>query len=365
MSKAVRKANFSFIQKYHFRWMLLIALIWTSLDIVYWVRFMRLTPVLYRDDIFVIISPRAIILRLIIVFFMSGFMGYVLLFKLRPVFRNYSLFESLIIKTFILLLASFVMNFLLHITYSFFILNFTFVHGLRQFFFHARPVAWLFRHSIGWVLLFLITQVAIEVNEKYAPGVFWDILIGRYIRPKVQKRIVMFLDLQDSTPIAEKLGSTEYFRFIRDFIYYVSVALLESNGRIYQYVGDEVVVSWMYSRDNVLKCVDSLELASKLLRRRSNYFRVHYGFVPEFKAGIHIGEVTVGEIGIVKKDLAMSGDTMNTAARIRTSCNELNKKIVVSKEFFKDIETVLDTEALGIIDLKGKTDDVELFALKI
>ena len=29
----------------------------------------------------------------------------------------------------------------------------------------------------------------------------------------------MFMDLKDSTPIAEKLGHTENFKFIRDFIY--------------------------------------------------------------------------------------------------------------------------------------------------
>ena len=60
----------------------------------------------------------------------------------------------------------------------------------------------------------------------------------------------MFIDLKDSTPIAEKLGTVEYFRFIRQFIEIVSTALLEYNGRIYQYVGDEVVVSRLYNTKN-------------------------------------------------------------------------------------------------------------------
>ena len=69
----------------------------------------------------------------------------------------------------------------------------------------------------------------------------------------------MFIDLKDSTPIAEKLGHKDYFRFIRDFIYFISIALIEYNGRIYQYVGDEIVVSWPYQRQqfkNVHGCLD-------------------------------------------------------------------------------------------------------------
>jgi adenylate cyclase len=224
---------------------------------------------------------------------------------------------------------------------------------------------WILDHSIGWVVLFIFTQLLIESYEKYSPGVFWDILIGRYIRPKVQKRIILFLDLKDSTPIAEKLDSTIYFSFIRDFIYYISIALLEYDGRIYQYVGDEIVASWLSKTKNVEKCVNALILSERLIRKNRKYFLKRYGMVPEFKAGIHVGEVTVGEIGIIKKDLAISGDTMNTAARIRTACKELNHKCLASKEFIDETAGAYPTEPLGAIDLKGKTDSVELFALKI
>ena len=76
--------------------------------------------------------------------------------------------------------------------------------------------------------------------------------------------------------------------------------------------------------------------------------------------------VTVGQVGIAKKDLVISGDTINTAARIRSACTELNQKYLVSKEFI----TLLNmkdwqTESVGLVDLKGKNEDLELFTLKI
>jgi adenylate cyclase len=218
----------------------------------------------------------------------------------------------------------------------------------------------------SWFIIFLITQLIIEVNEKYSPGVFIDILLGRYIKPKIENRIIMFLDLKDSTPIAEQLGHKAYFRFIREFIASISMALLENDGIIYQYVGDEIVVSWRQRGNNAMRCMQAIIASRRAIQKRSEEFRREFGIVPEFRAGIHLGEVTVGEIGIIKKDLAMSGDTMNTTARIRTACSELNQKFIASKDFIDQVDIKeWQAESLGNIELKGKSNGIELFALKI
>lgn len=196
---------------------------------------------------------------------------------------------------------------------------------------------------------------------------FLDILSGKYINPKIEKRTVIFIDLIDSTTIAEQLGHRKYFRFIRDFIYFISLALLENDGQIYQYVGDEVVASWNCKKPKAnRKCLQALLDCQKLLRKNRNYFRKQYGLVPEFRAGIHTGEITIGEIGAVKKDLAMSGDIMNTTARLRSAGSELNQQVIVSKDFvhqtnMKNWQTI----NLGMVDLKGKESAMELYALKI
>src|ERR1700741_356396 len=166
-----------------------------------------------------------------------------------------------------LLSAAFLMNFLIHFAHSLIILQLSFGEGMDRFRQDALHSLWLFQKVPYWILLFVMTQLIIEVNEKYAPGVFLDIMLGRYKEPKIEKRIVMFMDLKDSTPIAEKLGHQLYFKFIRDFIYHLSNALIEYNGRIYQYVGDEIVVSWLYSHSNARKAMDALIEARKNLQK--------------------------------------------------------------------------------------------------
>lgn len=360
------KGKFSVINRYRYKWVVIIALAWTLIDVIGWLRFMSHPYADRPDSVYTFLTPGAVVLRAFIDYMMGLFMGYLLVFRLRKMFREYSLLINFIAKTLILIVASFFMNFLVHISYSLFTLHLSLDQSFMNFKGEVFHRAWLLDKMTDWFRIFIMTQLLIEINEKYSPGVFVDILLGRYINPKIEKRIIMFLDLKDSTPLAEQLGHQVYFRFIRDFIASISMALLEHDGRIYQYVGDEVVVSWNYSERNMVRCVQAVIDARKAIQKRSGEFRRKYGVIPEFKAGIHLGDVTVGEIGIIKKDLAMSGDTMNTTARIRTACTELNHKFIASKDFVDRINLKdWQTESLGIFDLKGKSSSIELFNLKI
>lgn len=293
-------------------------------------------------------------------------MGYLFVFKLKNVFSKQPIFINFIFKSIILLMAAFTLNFIVHFVDDLIINAKSSGEALESSINDMVHVKLLLQRIIFWMILFIVTQLYVEINEKYSPGVFLEIISGKYMQPKIEKRIVMFIDLKDSTAIAEKLGHVENFKFIRDFICHVSMAMIENDGRIYQYVGDEVVVSWPFDKKNVKKCMASVIEARKNLQKYGDAFRRKYDIIPEFRVGIHMGEVTVGEIGVIKKDLAMSGDTMNTTARIRSACNELNQKFIMSKDFMDNSDLKdWQGESLGIVDLKGKNNGIELFSLKI
>jgi adenylate cyclase len=340
-----------------------IAVVWTIVDLVNF--FTSYSNNLGHSIVYNMIE-KSLIIRELIVFLMSALVAYLLVFVLKKAFRNYSMWFALLAKSLILIFSAIVISFLIHISYSVGINNAGSLEAFNKFWYDALHTYWLFQKVLYWLALLLITQILIEVHDKYSPGVFFDILLGKYLKPKVEQRIVMFIDLKDSTPIAEKLGNIPYFKFIREFIYQISNALIEHDGIIYQYVGDEIVVSWMFSETNTKKCMAALIEARKNLQKRGEHFRRRYGVLPEFRVGIHAGELTVGEIGVIKKDLAMSGDTMNTTARIRTACSDLNQKFIVSKAFIDHIDLKeWQSESLGEVELKGKNHTIELFALKI
>jgi adenylate cyclase len=89
--------------------------------------------------------------------------------------------------------------------------------------------------------------------------------------------------------------------------------------------------------------------------------------VPEFKAGIHIGEVTIVEVGELKKELAYHGDPLNTTARIRSECNRYNKRIIISADLLsllEDIDQHFSVDSIGVCRLKGKRNVIALFSVE-
>ncbi len=359
-------AKMSPVKRYQTRIILIIAFSWTLIDFLYFLqrKATGLLPPKYSAP--GVNLTREVLLRELNVLLVSFIIGYFLVSVLRNYLRNSSLWFNLFVKTMILVLAAFVMNFFIYVPYEWGIAGHTLPDVIDRFMHNMFHTTWLLQKMPEWILLFLLTLLAIEINEKYSRGVFINIMLGRYLQPREEKRIIMFLDLKDSTPIAEKLGHKEYFKFIRDFIFFISEGILSHEGRIYQYVGDEIVIWWPASSANAKKPIAALISARKELHQHGETFRRRYGVLPEYKAGIHIGTVTVGQVGIIKKDLVMSGDAINTAARIRSACTELNQKFLLSKDMY-DLLDIKEwqAESLGQVDLKGKNQTIELFALKI
>jgi adenylate cyclase len=175
------------------------------------------------------------------------------------------------------------------------------------------------------------------------------------------------MDLKSSTQIAERLGHMKYSAFIRDSFMDINTMLSSYRAQVYQYVGDEVVVTWTVNDGlQKLSCVQFFFACEEKFKERSAHYLKQFGQVPEFKAGLHMGKVTVVEVGNIKRDIAYHGDTMNTAARIQSVCNQYNKNFLTSKYVFEnsEIEKHYFTESLGLIELKGKNQPVEIASIE-
>jgi len=90
-----------------------------------------------------------------------------------------------------------------------------------------------------------------------------------------------------------------------------------------------------------------------------------YGVFPEFKAGLHFGDVTVGEIGVIKREFLFTGDVLNTTSRIQSMCNELHAELLISSELFKElqIDESYATEEKGVFELRGRNEKVKLIKI--
>ncbi|GER59060.1 hypothetical protein ULMA_11680 [Patiriisocius marinus] len=240
------------------------------------------------------------------------------------------------------------------------ILNYEVLEQIGPFF-----TEWIFiKNFFLWLIIVVVTLIILMVNDKYGPGVFPDYLMGRYFRPKQERRIFMFADIKNATSIAEILEEEKYFNFLKDFFRDIAPAIVQTRGEVYQYVGDEVVISWKMKQGlksgNAIQCYYSMR---KIINQKKQRYIDRYGFYPKFKVGYHYGNVMVGEIGQIKREIVFSGDVLNTASRIQALCNELEVGILASKEF-ADLQIKLPSGVkridLGTEKLRGKADEMKL-----
>jgi adenylate cyclase len=214
---------------------------------------------------------------------------------------------------------------------------------------------------VYYFFMTLVISFINQVNKKYGPGVLVPLLLGRYRDPKEENRIFMFMDLRSSTATAEELGHLKYSAFIRDCFSDINEVLYPFRAQVYQYVGDEIVVTWP-EREGLKNhfCIAFYFACKRQFQNRRQYYMTSYGLLPEFKASAHTGTVTAVEIGEVKRDIAYHGDTLNTASRIQSVCNDYSKTFLVSKFLLDKVgpHSNMKTQDLGMILLKGKATKV-------
>lgn len=219
-----------------------------------------------------------------------------------------------------------------------------------------------------WGIIMAMTLFLLQVNDKFGPGVLPRFLLGRYFKPREEQRLFMFLDMRGSTRIAEKIGHKAYFSMLQDCFGDMTRPILTHKGEIYQYVGDEVIISWTLKRGfrnaNCFRCFEAIR---SRFESRSDYYMNKYGFTPEFKAGVHFGRVMAGEIGEIKKDIVFSGDVLNTTARIQNLCNQYGVDFLVSDATLARIQGEMPyrTRAIGEVNLRGREDEVGLNAVLV
>ncbi len=226
----------------------------------------------------------------------------------------------------------------------------------------------LWRQYFFWATVNGFTMIAIFVSEKYGPGVFLKFLQGKYFHPKKEERIFMFLDIRGASRIAERLSEKEYFSFLKNFIDDATDPILATKGEIYQYIGDEIVVSWPIKKglkkNNCIECF--FEIRKVFDELKPDYIK-HFNAWPELKAGMHTGEVMVGEMGRVKRDISYSGDVLNTTARIEGECNKYKVDLLISDQLFEKLKRVSKYKFnnLGNILLRGKKQAIGIVSIEL
>jgi len=223
-------------------------------------------------------------------------------------------------------------------------------------------LALLYSVVVTFVFVFVL-----EIREIVGPRNLRNIVLGRYHRPRAEERFFLFVDVAGSTSLAERVGPVAVHRFLNGVFRRAAAPVGDHAGEIYQYVGDEMVVTWtaVEARPEArpLACFFAIVAA---LEEAAPEFEREFGVTPRLRAALHAGTVISGEIGETKRDIVFHGDVMNTAARLEQATRELDRRFLASADALSRLAATerYALEALGPRALRGRATPIEVYAVE-
>jgi len=233
----------------------------------------------------------------------------------------------------------------------------------------APPLTDLFAHRetiIATVLAAFVANVLLAASRLLGSHVLFNFFVGRYHRPQHEVRLFLFLDVSNSTAIAEKIGDLKFHAYLDDFFRIAGRVAFDCSGEVHDYIGDEIIVTWPVGKDSRDALMFFLLLEKRLDGSRS-VFRQRYGHEIAYRAGMHLGPVVTGEVGEFKQKITFLGDTVNTAARLEQIARTSDSNILVSRPVLDQVPLPSEMKAtsLGLLPVRGKSRPMEVVRLDL
>jgi adenylate cyclase len=129
-----------------------------------------------------------------------------------------------------------------------------------------------------------------------------------------------------------------------------------------------VIATWRLAPGaNPPACVSAACAALDRIAAQGPAYEREFGLVPDFRASLHCGPVAVGELWSLRREIALIGDTMNTAARILEACRLTGNRVLASATLIERLAALppgVTRRSLGEFPVRGKERPLELDVLQ-
>jgi class 3 adenylate cyclase len=189
------------------------------------------------------------------------------------------------------------------------------------------------------------------------------LLVGKYHRPIWERKIFMFLDINGSSKIVDVLGPEKSNLLFGKFMFDASKPIVNNGGEIYRYQGDGFVATWDWEEGmNPTGSFQAIDDLYETVERERPEYEKSFGVYPDFRVGIHGGEVITCEEGDIRRNIAFYGDTINIAARMETKAKEVGVDCVVTSDIAKQFrDTACRLTTLGEESVRGINRKITIY----
>lgn len=175
---------------------------------------------------------------------------------------------------------------------------------------------------------------------------------------------ILFSDIRGFTTLSEKHTPQEIVALLNRYFTLQVEVVFRHGGSLDKFIGDCIMAFWGAPLDDPQHAqhavAAALEMAEVLQRFKQELGEQDAGF--DVGIGIHSGPAVVGLIGSEqRREYTAIGDTVNLASRIEGLTKGVSR-ILVSRETMELCGDVFDFESFGSYKVKGREQEVELFA---
>jgi adenylate cyclase len=187
-----------------------------------------------------------------------------------------------------------------------------------------------------------------------------DVTIGDQVQ---QEMSVLFADIRNFTGLSETMTPQENFNFINAYLSRMEPAVIENQGFIDKYIGDEIMALFSGGADNAVKAGISM------LKRLAEYnqHRVRANYTPlKIGIGINTGSLMLGTVGSTSRmDSTVISDAVNLASRIEKLTRHYGVSLLISNHAFFKLEdaSLYSFRIIDRLKVRGKSETVSIYEI--
>ncbi len=184
---------------------------------------------------------------------------------------------------------------------------------------------------------------------------------------KFVEATVMFSDIRGFTSITESQSPADTIEMLNDYYTLMFEAISSHDGVVNQMVGDGLMAVFGAPLPSENHCQDAVIAALEMVEMVElfNLEQVSRGKAQiKIGVGIATGRVIAGYTGTHSRaTYTCVGDTVNLAARLESHTKVVGQPILIDEGTQCCLEASIQTEEQGLVQLKGKTQEVQIFSV--
>jgi adenylate cyclase len=249
--------------------------------------------------------------------------------------------------------------------------SFYYGKGIKTYFYSEEFQNFIFKEDFGIILIYALAFICIvifvrEMSLKLGQGVLWNYLTGRYHKPRQEERVFMFIDLYNSTSLAEQMGGITFHAFINDFVKDLTDSILAFEGIIYRYVGDQIDITWRLEHGiKNAHCIRTFLATLNAIHRKREKYLKRYGVIPRFVSSLHCGQVVIGQLGDVKSQIVYLGDTIQELGQIEKEFKrvDMDLPILISERLLDKLQIPRLFESKKLGSFTSSAEEMGVFTI--